>query len=89
MPIRLEKVFSQLDYRSRFAEIAWDLLANPIDLYKTFLVRLGPFGAKMQSFEVDFQNSMIAQNCLTVNLSDLGVHVKVRFDRLEVNFLKF
>ena len=82
----LEPIQSEAFYRGAFAEPGFDLLADPVTLYRQLIKHLGTYGATLQSLK--FDGTILADanvSCIIVSLDTL---VRVGLDRLEVNFFK-
>jgi hypothetical protein len=73
---------SQVVYRGRFAEPAFAVLGNPAALYTNLLRHLRPFGATVDSLNI---NVAVLAEANVVCFLPLG-HVRVRLENLEVVF---
>lgn len=84
--ILLKPERSDAIYQGFFADMAFEVVANPIPLYRNFLGHLGKYGANLGTLRADvlvLQDANV--NCY---LQELSTFVRMRLDRLEINFLK-
>ena len=79
----LKSLRSDVHYRGKYAENAFDLLAAPTPLYKSLLKQLGVFGANLQDLKVE--TPTLADTHINCGLPDLGTSIRIRLDRLEID----
>lgn len=84
--ILLRPIRSDATYHGRFADLAFELLANPIPVYKNLLKHLGKYGVTLNNLKYDA--TMISEANISCYFLDFSAMIRVRLDRLEVSFFK-
>jgi len=79
--ILVAPVVSDAFYSGRFLEREFQLLANPIPVYRSFLKHFADYGVSLDSFHLD--TATLSGATLSCNLSN-DVTVNVRIEQLEV-----
>jgi hypothetical protein len=80
----LKPIQSELHYRGAYRDSAFNLLAPAIPLYRSLVNHLGQFGATLQSLGIE--SSDLPNAHVSCKLPDLNVVVRVRLDRVEIDF---
>src|SRR5262249_43963823 len=73
-------------YQGFYSEFEFNLLANPITLYRNFLKQLGKFGANLNGLRMD--SATLAEASLSCYLHELNVFIACRIDRVDVTYSK-
>jgi hypothetical protein len=73
-------------YQGFYSDLAFNLLANPVPLYRNFLKQLGKFGANLNGLRID--TTTLAEANLSCYLQELNVFVVCRIDRVDVTCAK-
>lgn len=81
----LKPIKSEIQYLGEFSELAFDMLSAPIPLYKSLLKNLGKYGATTK--DLNIYTMEISEANVSCPLVSLDALVRVRLDKLEVNFL--
>jgi len=84
--IRLKPTGSTAFYHGTFDEHAFNLLASPAPLLKSLLTRLAPHGANLNSLRIE--TTALPDANITCSLLELNTAVRVRLDRVSIDFLK-
>lgn len=80
----LKPIRSELHYRGAFGESAFELLEPPVPLYKSLVKHLGQFGGALQN--LSFESLTLANTHISCGLPELNVAIRVRIDRVEIDF---
>lgn len=86
-PIEIKPIRSELHYRGNYRDNAFDLLTAPAALYKSLLKHLGQFGAILQN--IKWEAPSLADSHVSCSLPEMGVAIRVRIDRAEIDFWRF
>ncbi|MFQ5853694.1 MAG: hypothetical protein ACE5JU_24310 [Candidatus Binatia bacterium] len=84
--ILLKPIRSDAIYHGRFAELAFELLATPVPVYQSLLKHLGKYGANLNNLKYDA--TVISEANINCYFLDFNAMIRVRLDRLEVNFFR-
>jgi len=83
--VTLKPIRSELHYRGEIiANNAFELLTTLVLLYRSLLKQLGQFGATLQS--IKWESPTLADSHVVCGLVDMNVAVRVRIDRIEIDF---
>lgn len=82
--ILLRPIRSELYYRGSFKNFAFDVLAQPIPLYKVLLKHFGKFGLALK--DIRYDTVPLADANVTGFMLDLHSHVRVGLDALGASF---
>lgn len=80
----LKLIRSELHYRGAYNDNAFELLGGPVPLYRNLVKHLEPFGVTLQNLKLESPN--LADSHVSCGLLELNVGIRVRVDRLEVDF---
>lgn len=80
----LKPIRSELHYRGVYGDNAFELLGAPVPLYRSLVTHLGPFGVTLQNLK--FESSGLADSHVSCGLPELNVGIRVRVDRVEIDF---
>jgi hypothetical protein len=75
----IKPVASDAVYTGRFAEMHFELLANPIPIYRSLLKHLSQYKVTLDSLRID--TSVLSSAAVTCNLFAADVTVIVRIER--------
>src|SRR5438105_4076229 len=82
--LTLKPIRSELQYRGNYRDNAYEFLITPVPLYRSLLKHLGQFGATLQS--VKWEGQTVADSHVSCGLVEMNVLIRVRIDRLEIEF---
>ncbi|MCX6621376.1 MAG: hypothetical protein NTY38_09900 [Acidobacteria bacterium] len=82
----LRRIRSELHYRGGYGDIAFELLSAPAPLYKALVKHLGQFGGNLQN--LSSESPSLADTHVSCRLPELNVVIRVRIDRVELDFWK-
>jgi hypothetical protein len=75
---------AELNYQAVYSELAFDMLSNPLALYKSLTSNFAPFGCTLGS--LGWENPNFQNTAITCNLSDLGATIRIRIDKVQIEF---
>ena len=84
--ILLKPTLSDATYYGRFADLAFEPLANPIPVYKTLLKYLSKYGATLKDVKID--TTTLSEANISCHMLDLHTMITWRLDRIQANFFK-
>lgn len=77
---------SEIQYQGQYADLAFDLLAAPLPVYRNLLKFLGRYGATLRDLRYDALTVVDAN--ISCALLDLSAAIRFYLDRLEVTIAK-
>jgi hypothetical protein len=82
--VTLKPIRAELHYRGNYRDNAFELLTAPVQLYRSLLKQLGQFGASLQS--IKWESPSLADSHVVCGLAEMNVAIRVRIDRIEIDF---
>src|SRR5260370_16773545 len=82
--VTLQPIRSELHYRRNSRDNAFELLTGLAPLYRSLLKQLGQFGATLQSLK--WESPTLADSHVSCSLVEMNVAIRVRIDRIEIDF---
>lgn len=78
---------ASLEYQGQYAEPAFDLLADPVPVYRHLLKFLGPYGVTLR--DLKYETPTLAEASITCTLLSLSAVIRFRLDRCDVAFSEY